>query len=562
MKKKILFPLITLVLSLTLMFSACSGFINPGDSLGGGGTVNNAPELTTSTLPEEVAAATSNATFAGTALPVGATPITGDCEITAAGNYVLRGDIALVGQIKISAEGVVLYFNGVNITKTTDKKAINAKKDTAIVLVNGTSNTITTTFDDADAVGGDDALFFSGSGSLLITTAGDAISAQAVVVKDSNITIISGKDGIHAEMDYDAVDTAPTAVSYTSGYVYADNATLNITSVGDAIQADSFVHITGGAYTLETNGGAPASITETSSDNGSGKAIKAGTIDYALASDPATELELVSDNYVVYIEGGTFNIDANDDAINSNGALFITGGTFTISSGDDAVHAEKLLQISGGDITVDNCYEGIEAEKVEISGGTMNVTSVDDGVNAADGTGGTSMQANYNCHIIIVGGSVTVSANGDGVDSNGNILITGGTLLVNGSANNENTAFDADGGILINGGNVFALGTLGMVETPATNSQQCVVSFASESNVVAGTVLSLTDDDGNVLFAMTTAKACRSVIISCPELSTGNSYSIYGGDSQLVTFDVASTITTVGTSNQINTPGGRPPMGR
>ena len=65
-----------------------------------------------------------------------------------------------------------------------------------------------------------------------------------------------------------------------------------------------------------------------------------------------------------------------------------------------------------------------------------------------------------------------IGSEGDGVDSNGTILISGGELYIAGSGNSADAALDADGGILINGGYVFAAGSLGMVETPASNSSQ------------------------------------------------------------------------------------------
>lgn len=105
---------------------------------------------------------------------------------------------------------------------------------------------------------------------------------------------------------------------------------------------------------------------------------------------------------------------------------------------------------------------------------------------------------------------------------------------------------------------MFAVGSLGMVETPTTNSTQKIVSFATYTTISAGTNLYLTDSSANVIFNMLTSKSCQSVIISCPELTTGQTYNIYGGSTKLVTFSVSSTITTVGSSSSSNDPGGMP----
>ena len=170
----------------------------------------------------------------------------------------------------------------------------------------------------------------------------------------------------------------------------------------------------------------------------------------------------------------------------------------TLSSGDDAVHSDNLLQITGGSIAIDKCYEGVESAKVEISGGTIEIESYEDGINAADGTQNRVGVSNDNCHIIISGGYISVNcigSEGDGVDSNGTILISGGELYIAGSGNSADAALDADGGILINGGYVFAAGSLGMVETPASNSSQYCVSFARNTSISAGTTLYLCDSE-------------------------------------------------------------------
>ena len=154
-----------------------------------------------------------------------------------------------------------------------------------------------------------------------------------------------------------------------------------------------------------------------------------------------------------------------------------------------------------------------------------------------------------------------MNSEGDGIDSNGSMLISGGEVYVAGPTSGANAALDADGSIIVNGGYLFAVGLIGMVETPASNSQQNVVSFARSAAIAAGTNISLADREGNAIFSFTTPKDCQSVIISCPELLDSESYSIYGGDSQLCTFTVTQTITSVGSSGGIGNPGGNPPGG-
>ena len=280
----------------------------------------------------------------------------------------------------------------------------------------------------------------------------------------------------------------------------------------------------------------------------------------------ANSISVVGATLDVTAEGDGLHAEVGlyDDALHSNGKLLIEGGTITLSSGDDAVHSDELLQINGGEMLINKCYEGIESAKVEISGGRTEVNSYEDGINAADGTRTAVNVSNDNCHIIISGGYISVNcigSEGDGIDSNGTILISGGETYVAGSSNNSDAALDADGGIVIDGGYVFAAGSLGMVETPATNSAQYCVSFARSQSISAGTTLYLCDADGNIIMYFTAPRSCQSVILSCPEFVSGESYSIYGGDSLLSSFTISSTITTVGSASSIGNPGGMPSGG-
>ena len=90
---------------------------------------------------------------------------------------------------------------------------------------------------------------------------------------------------------------------------------------------------------------------------------------------------------------GTFDITCGEDALESTndseegrGFVAIDGGDFTISAGDDAVHAETLMRITAGTVNVLACYEGYEGTVVRIDGGSTSIVASDDGINAASGS--------------------------------------------------------------------------------------------------------------------------------------------------------------------------------
>ena len=556
MKRWLSLPIAAL-LSLCV-FAGCSGgtdaeFVNPGDKLGGGGEATTTP-VESDSENKQSAVDTAGALPAGEeAVPSGAQAISGGATIEEPGDYVI--DAAAEGKISVACDGVTLYLQDASLTNA--KKVIESDFDLTITLL-GENSVSNTNEEGSNAIDCAGDLLLNGSGSLTISATKNAVKAASIRVAGATLYIDAAQDGLHAEVDaYDDAYALPTPSYDDGGYVCLDGAAVTIDAGGDGIQADTFIYITGeSAVNITAGGGAPATITASSSDSASGKGIKAGPIDWG---EEGADLDW--DGYLLYVESGTISVDANDDALHSDGELVIEGGAFALASGDDAVHADDLLQICGGEIAIDRCFEGVESAKVEILSGTLEVRSYEDGINAADGSQAPMGASGSDCHILIAGGYVSVDcigSEGDGIDANGTILITGGEVYVAGSAGTGDAALDADGGILVNGGYLFAVGPLGMVETPASNSEQCCVSYAHGSDIAAGTTLYLCDGEGTVLLYMTAPRSCRSVILSAPALTAGESYSLYGGDTLLTTFTVNATITTLGSNASIMLPGGAP----
>ena len=76
------------------------------------------------------------------------------------------------------------------------------------------------------------------------------------------------------------------------------------------------------------------------------------------------------------------------------------------------------------------------------------------------------------CKINVTGGYIYVNADGDGIDSNGSMAFSGGTILVDGPTNDGNAAVDGNGTIKFDGGLIVAAGSSGMVELPEDSSAQ------------------------------------------------------------------------------------------
>lgn len=505
------------------------------------------------------------------------------------GVYILSGTWDN-GQIVVDAgkqDKIQLVLNGVDINcdtsaaiyiKQADKVFITLEKDTKNRLGNKAEFVA---IDDNNI----DAVIFSkeditlnGLGSLsigavyghgivskddLVITSGTySITAQkhglsgkdSVRIADGNFTITSGKDGIHAENADDS----------NSGFFYMAGGELQIEAETDGIDAASILQIDGGSLNLVTGGGSKnASVKDGSFNDDWGNWGKGGKMDRKNGQQQGlTETANITDNANatenkeaignstetssakglkaegnLFIQGGEITIDSSDDSIHTNGNFSIDGGTCTLTSGDDGMHADNALMISGGTVEIKKSYEGIEAQTIDIKDGSITLTASDDGFNAAGGNDQSSMngrpgmnefEADENCWIRIEGGVIHVDAAGDGVDSNGNLYVTGGATYVSGPENSGNGAMDYAGEAQITGGIFVATGMSGMAQNFGSNSTQgsMLVNVSTQS----GAKLQLKDASGETLVSFTSEKKFDSVVISTPSIKKGETYILEVGE--------------------------------
>ena len=129
----------------------------------------------------------------------------------------------------------------------------------------------------------------------------------------------------------------------------------------------------------------------------------------------------------------------------------------------------------------------------------------------------------------INGGYITVDATGDGLDANGSITMTNGTVIVSGPTNNGNGALDYDGKFEISGGLLMAAGSSGMAQATSEESTQYSIIMTYTQTQKAGTVVHLKDSKGNTVATFTPKKDYQSVVISSPKVIKGETYTLYSG---------------------------------
>lgn len=485
----------------------------------------------------------SSASVSGSGVSISGSTVT----ITAAGTYIISGSLS-DGQIVVAAsdsDKVQLVLNNAEINCSTSAAIYVKSADKVFVtLPAGTTSSL-------------------GGGTEYVQT--DDNTVDGVIFSKSDLTL-NGTGTLKIDADYRHGIVTKDTLCITGG-------TYVIDAVKTCLAGKDGIKILYGSFTLTAGS----------------KGLNSGNDDDAREGS-------------IYIAGGTFTIKSEDDSIHADGSCIIAGGTYTIAAGDDGIHANYDTIITDGSITITDSYEGIEGRRITVSGGTINLTASDDGINAA--TGGSSdeqqmpqeMQAPQDgqqpqdmqmpqdgqqpsgmdmdnkgqapasqsasgddVYVKITGGTITVNAGGDGIDSNGNLYITGGTVYVAGPTSNGDGALDYDGEASITGGTLIAAGSSGMVQGMESNSTQCSMLVNLSETIAAGSVISLKDSSGNVLISWTSPKQFSSVVISTAELAQGSTYTLVTGDTQteVTLSSVATTSGSAGFGGGFGGAGGR-----
>lgn len=431
-----------------------------------------------------------------------------------------------------------IVITGGNITVKSGNNGIIAKDYIAAV---GCEVTVDAGNDGMKASNSEDAslgFIYIENGDYNITAIGDGISAETVFYAENgefNIVSGSGSDnptethiddfgGFGGGRDFGGMEL-PT--DENGEFTMPDGMTPP-----DDFDPSKFG---GGDFGGKQKSDARSGATQESTFSG-GDAKALADIQFGEDTDESPISSLISQKGIkgseIIIKNGDFNIDSSDDALHSNGNVNISGGNIVVSAGDDGLHADEQVDISDGTYVINKSYEGIEGKVVNISDGTVEVTASDDGFNGSDGTSQVGMGTySESVTLNISGGTVYVNADGDGLDSNGNMNISGGTVIVNGSTNGGNGALDSNGEITVTGGTLIAAGNSTMAEAPSEGSAQNSVFATFESNFSGGTLVTLTDSDGNELISFAPEKSFNNVVISTPELTEGETYKIYTGGS-------------------------------
>ena len=446
----------------------------------------------------------------------------GVVTVKCSGNYYLTGSASdyqvIVNTAATDTGKVDLFLNGVSLKSSDAPIYVQNAEKTELHLVKGTTNSVedgatrskTYTGNNGTdttkaAIYAKDDLSIKGSGSLTVkanynngihtsndlkikkstgtlnvTAANCGIKGKAsLTINGGTITVNAAKgDGIKSDED----DAA--ALAQGKGNVKIAGGSITITAGYDGISANNTVLITKGETTDEptikitAGGGQTCQGNSTGSQGGRGGGMGFGMGGNSCAPDSSMKGFKADSNIV--IEAGKIEINSRDDGIHSDGDLTITGGFATVKSDDDGVHAEKTLTIKGGTVEVTMAYEGMEAAYMNFEGGVTSVVTTNDawnaaGANASSSTGGNNggrggpgggggfgfgsdgskAKVTGGFHYLYVGTGDT-----DGMDSNGDIDISGGVVIIECRMNGGMGGMvDSDGSTSITGGKLLGFGT-------------------------------------------------------------------------------------------------------
>ena len=472
----------------------------------------------------------------------------GTITITADGTYRLSGEYN--GQVKIEAgksDTVRLVLDNAKITNSTGPAINVAGAGEAIIYTaSGTANTIA------------DGANYAAKG---------ADDPDAAIYSTANLTL-TGEGSLSVEGAYEE------GIHTTGGLVIASG-TLEVNAANTGNKGKDYVDITGGIVNvIDAQDGIKS--TNTDDESMGFTRLSAGSVTISAGDDGLKAPRTLK------ISGGTLNIEKSNEGIEAQ-YINILDGDVTVNSTDDGINAS--LKDSSSDTSSDTTSgtaaagqqtqqnQNGQAQQAPAGGGaapggsqdstgqssntgqqnsstgqnTTNTIQNGTGQNTdgqsstgqnqqnmpqppADGTmpgGGGGTFEVVDAAINISGGTVTVNAEGDGIDSNGNAVFSGGTVTVHGPTAGGNNALDSNGDLLLNGANVTAGSTADMFEAPSSASTSGYLKITDSSALTQGSTVQVTDSSGTVVanYKITTS-GVQLPLVSNKNIVKGPTYTV------------------------------------
>lgn len=466
--------------------------------------------------------------------------------ISADGNMTF-GDATNSPIVNATANGTRLLLSGTNGTISAVYCVSKAIKSDGLLTINNGTFTVSTNQQDADSFDCDSTLEING-GSLDLTLSGN----QSKGLKSSrNLNLNGGKislntsGGVVKEVSGSGYDPSFCTAIKATGDVNLNGSAIIIKSTGVAskgISADGSITMNDGSVNITMTGNGASYVnslaatvsyfaTGMSADNNI--SIAKGTIDMSISGSAGKG---ISANKVLTIGTTALMPTLN---ISTLGAGILLSGSgqnanYAIAKG---IKSETAMVILNGNITVKTSNgtstslgggECLESLAMTINGGNIDLLAADDGINTSKG--GETMTGIDGSSLIINGGYVCVSSVvGDAIDSNGHIVMNGGTVVIHGPNGAPEEDLDFNGTCNVNGGYIIGGGTNSpMNQAFSSGSTQYTIYATSTTGVTAGAIFHLQDASGTDLVTFKAARKANCFHFSSNALKAGT-YTIYTG---------------------------------
>ena len=379
-----------------------------------------------------------------------------------------------------------------------------------------------------------------------------------IVLSNNGITV----DGVAASTDStQAVYIANDIVYYEAGhdFTYGEGTEADAHSAEEAA-AHTVVHITQpGQYILSgtlSRGQIAVDLGEKAHENPSAK-VNLVLMNAAITCTVAPAIIF----YNVYECGSKLEALARADVNTAKAGanIILPGGTRSAVSGSyvakiykpdsvvlsedgtEVLDAEKLHKYDGavysrmsmnignstlanGQLDINAANEGLDSElHLTINSGYIKIRSGNDGINTNEDNISVTTVNGGTLDIVVTG----QTGEGDGIDSNGYLVINGGSVYAQGCATSGDAGIDSDCGIHINGGFVFATGN--MLDRIGESKQNYAVFQMAQSSTGN---FALRNSQGNDVMQRDIYNSFTYLIISCRDMKAGN-YTLWQDSTQL-----------------------------
>ncbi|WP_347353120.1 carbohydrate-binding domain-containing protein [Acetoanaerobium noterae] len=330
--------------------------------------------------------------------------------------------------------------------------------------------------------------------------------------------------------------------------------------------------------------------------NGSGKLIVNGKYEHGIKS--SDDLKMLGGSFVITaandglnandalnIKDSVIEISAKGDGIHSDKNVYIDGKSLNIKESEEGIEG-KVVDIVSGDIDIKSSDDGINATDSSLkTDAVSSATPAGDEQNKnleerpapPEGFGqkpanfedlpadvqekiknrperpegeavpegemqrpegmphGAGFENQEGTEIIIRGGDLYIDASGDGIDSNGNLTVSGGKVVIEGSGSRGDGAIDYNGTGLVTGGEVLALGGSDMLQSFSSESAQSHIVVTAKESIAVGAKITIKDESGKVLYEHINKKAFSALVYSSKDLVKAKNYTVQIGDTILET---------------------------